>query len=58
MDGSGKLLCFRWQGDRLITSSCTPELRKLGTIAAVRRALSDYTVRSALLHEKAEKRSE
>ena len=58
VDGSGKLLCFRWQGDRLITSSCTPELRKLGTIAAVRRALSDYTVRSALLHEKAEKRLE
>lgn len=46
------------RGDRLITSSCTPELRKLGTIAAVRRALSDYTVRSALLHEKAEKRLE
>ena len=58
VDGSGKLLCFRWQGDRLITSSCTPELRKLGTIAAACRALSDYTVRSALLHEKAEKRSE
>ena len=49
---------FSASAGRGITSSCTPELRKLGTIAAVRRALSDYTVRSALLHEKAEKRLE